>query len=146
MKTSQASAVAPAARILLVDDNRNGLKVRKTLLEEQGYVITIADCPEAGLHQFESHSFDMVITDYRMPKMDGVQLIAKIRALKPGIPVVLVSGVAEQLGLNEANTGADAVVAKTNNEPANLLRAVTRLLKKKPAASQTVTARKRKSV
>jgi len=146
MKTSQASAVAPAARILVVDDNRNGLKVRKTLLEEEGYVITIADCPEAGLKQFESHSFDMVVTDYRMPKMDGVQLIAKIRALNPEIPVVLVSGVAEQLGLNEANTGANAVVAKTSNEPANLKRAVSRLLKKKPAASQTAAARKRKSV
>lgn len=146
MKNYQATAAAQAARILLIDDNRNGLMVRKTLLEEQGYSITIAMGPEDGLEQFRSHNFDLVVTDFRMPKMDGRELIKHIRSMKPNMPVVLVSGMVDPLGLNEANTGADAVVAKTNHEPQHLLRAVNRLLKKKPATSQRATARQRKSV
>lgn len=149
MKNSQASAALRAARILLIDDNRNGLMVRKTVLEEQGYETEIASNGEDGLSKFQSHSFDLVVTDYRMPKMNGKEVIAEIRKVKKDMPVILVSGMVDPLGLNEQNTGADAVVAKTNNEVSHLLRAVTRLLKKsikKPPASQNGAARKRKTV
>ncbi|MGP8246428.1 MAG: response regulator [Bryobacteraceae bacterium] len=126
--------------ILLVDDNRNGLIVRKQLLEEQGYhVVTATDGAEA-FELYQSSLFDVVVTDYRMPRMNGIELIRGIRQRNPEARIILLSGVVEPLGLTEENTGADAVIAKTSNEPAHLMRWVKRLLNRtaprKPARSQ----------
>ena len=133
-----------APRILLVDDSKDGLLVRRTLLEEVGYSVQTAVNGEEGLKLFEAEAFDLVVTDYHMPRMDGLELLVRIRALKPAMRVILVSGFAEPLGLNEGNTGADAVIAKSANEPANLLRAVKRLLNRvtrKPPGSQKAPAK-----
>ncbi len=117
-----------APRILLVDDSKDGLLVRRTLLEEVGYSVQIALNGEEGLKLFKTGKFDLVVTDYQMPRMNGLQLIASIREASPAMAVILVSGFVEPLGLNEANTGADAVIAKSATEPSHLLRAVKRLL------------------
>lgn len=129
-----------AARILLVDDNKLGLAARKSVLEELGYVMTTAVEGKEALEQFARQKFDLVITDYRMPRMNGVELIKKIRELAPAVPIIMISGYAEALGLTEASTGADAVIAKSANEVQHLVRSVSRLLRrtvpKKPAGSQ----------
>ena len=126
--------------ILLVDDNRDGLLVRQSLLQELGYRVQLASNGEEGLKLFESTRFDVVVTDYRMPRMDGVELIERIRAIDPHSRIILLSKVAEPLGLTEETTGADAVIAKTSSEPANLQRWVKRLLnrgvQRKPPVSQ----------
>lgn len=81
-----------------------------------------------------------MVTDYRMPRMTGVELIVSIRQTNPNARIILISGLVEPLGLNEQNTGADAVIAKSANEPSLLTRAVKRLLNhgpaRKPPASQ----------
>jgi sigma-B regulation protein RsbU (phosphoserine phosphatase) len=127
--------------VLLVDDNRDGLLVRRALLEEQGYRVAMAANGEEGLKLYEADHFDVVVTDYRMPIMGGVELIRRIRATKPHARFVLLSGFVEPLGLNEENTGADAVIAKNSNEAAHLVRWVKRLINRapsrKPAASQS---------
>jgi CheY-like chemotaxis protein len=128
------------ASVLLVDDNRDGLLVRRTLLEEQGFQVELAHSGEEGLKLFQAFHFDIVVTDYRMPRMSGTELIGRLRELRPQVRVVLVSSMVEPLGLNEENTGADAVVAKNSNEPAHLLRSVRRLAARparKPVRSQT---------
>src|SRR5436189_22138 len=95
------------ANILLVDDNHDGLLVRRSLLEEAGCKVQIAKNGEEGLRLFETGEFDIVVTDYRMPQMNGAELIAKIRASDAHARIILLSGFVEPLGLNEANTGAD---------------------------------------
>jgi CheY-like chemotaxis protein len=125
--------------ILLVDDNRDGLLVRRSLLEEIGCCVSIALNGEEGLKLFQSGKFDVVVTDYRMPRMNGGELIQRIRALEPDARIILLSGFVEPLGLTEQNTGADAVLTKTANEPAQLLRTVKRLVNRtvrKPPGSQ----------
>jgi len=127
-------------RILLVDDNRDGLVVRRLLLEEIGCQVQTADGGQQALEMFHSGAFDVVVTDYRMPLMNGIELISQIRAAKPDARIILLSGFVEPLGLNEQNTGADVVIAKSSSEPANLVRSVKRLangLLKKPPARQT---------
>ena len=114
--------------ILLVDDNRDGLLVRRSLLEEIGCCVSIALNGEEGLKLFQAGKFDVVVTDYRMPRMNGGELIQRIRALEPGARIILLSGFVEPLGLTEQNTGADAVLTKSANEPAHLVRTVKRLL------------------
>ena len=64
------------------------------------------------------HDFDVVVTDYKMPKMNGVELIGRLRKLHPATAVILISGFTDTLGLNEASTGADIVLQKSNNEVA----------------------------
>lgn len=116
------------AKILLIDDSRNGLLVRTALLEDMGCRVEIASNGEEGLKIFQSERFDVVVTDYRMPGMNGLELICKIRQIEPHARIVLLSKAAEPLGLNEENTGADAVIAKSFNEVSLLPRAVKRLL------------------
>jgi CheY-like chemotaxis protein len=117
----------PAPRVLLVDDNHDGLVVRRTLLQEAGYQVQTAGGGEEALGALSSADFDVVVTDYRMPAMNGKELIAHIRVLRPAARIILLSGFVEPLGLTEENTGADAVMAKSANEPAHLLRLVKRL-------------------
>jgi len=128
------------AHILLVDDNSDGLLVRRIMLEEAGYSVVTARHAEQALERFSKSAFDVVVTDYRMPGMNGIELISRMRALDPNVRVVLISGLVEILGLNEENTGANAVVAKNSAEPAHLLRWVKRLAngaaQKKPVGSQ----------
>jgi len=122
--------VAPA-RILLVDDNPHGLSARKSVLQELGAAVVTASSPSEALELFADSSFDLVVTDYKMPRMNGDELIARLRKLSPGIAVILLSGFTDSLGLNEDNTGADVVIMKSNNEVAHLVRSVARLLRRK---------------
>ncbi len=119
--------------ILLVDDNANGLKARKMVLEEMGYKIVTATHGRDALEQFTPHAFDVVVTDYKMPYIDGIELIAALRKREPELRIVLISGFADTLGLNEENTDADVVIQKSANEVAHLVRAVSRLMRAKPA-------------
>jgi CheY-like chemotaxis protein len=139
------------ARILLVDNNTNGLKARKAVLEEHGYSITLAGGDDA-LAQFSKQKFDLVITGRRMTRADdGLELISGLREASPNVPIILISGYANTLGLTEANTGADAVIQKSANEVTHLVRTVARLLRSKPtrkppspATPPSPTSKKRK--
>src|SRR5436305_15349620 len=112
MRQSTTTRSGEGARVLLVDDNRDGLLVRKAILEEQGFVITTALSAEEALELFAKGKFEMLVTDFKMPKMNGIELIRRIRPLDQAVRVVLVSGFVEALGLDEKSTGADAVVNK----------------------------------
>jgi CheY-like chemotaxis protein len=138
LKKSAAPVIQP--RILLVDDNANGLKARKMVLEELGYGIVTAANGHDALDRFAQHNFDLVVTDYKMPRMDGLELIVHLRQLQPELPIVLISGFVDSMGLNEENTKADAVIQKSANEVSHLSRAVARLLRQQ--ASRRKPARK----
>jgi CheY-like chemotaxis protein len=137
------------SHILLVDDNRDGLLVRRSLLEEVGYRVEIATNGEEGLKLFEASPFDVVVTDYRMPRMDGGQLIQRIRQIKPNARIILLSGFVDPLGLTEQATGADVVIAKSNHEPVHLLSSVKRLINRaaprKPPGRQGLSIAQKRS-
>ena len=119
------------ANILLVDDNANGLAARRAVLSELGHHIVTASSGSQALEKFAAQDFDVVVTDYKMPRMDGLELIIRLRKLSPTLPLILISGFADTMGLNEASTGADIVIQKSNNEVVHLVRAIGRLLSKK---------------
>jgi CheY-like chemotaxis protein len=133
----------PRGRILLVDDNALGLAARRSVLEELGHQVQTSGTGADALELCGKQVFDVVVTDYKMPKMNGVELIGRLRKLHPATSVVLISGFTDTLGLNEASTGADVVLQKSNNEVGQLIRAVNRLLRrqqqppKKQAGSQS---------
>ena len=109
-------------------------------MEEIGYEVQIALSGEEGLKLYQSHRFDVVVTDFKMPRMNGVELIQRLRTLNPNARVVLLSGFVDPLGLTEDSTGADVVLAKSSHEPQQLVRAVKRLASsrslRKPVVSQ----------
>jgi CheY-like chemotaxis protein len=150
--TNCSSSANLCGRILIVDDNSLGLAARRSVLEELGHKVNTCGAPHDALELCGKQRFDIVVTDYKMPKMTGVEFIGRLRKQHPGMGVILISGFTDTLGLNESNTGADIVIQKSAHEVSQLIRAVTRLLRKqhqpgkKPAASQTAAKiEKRKS-
>jgi len=141
MPTSPSSS-SLSGRILLLDDNSLGLSARRSVLEELGHKVTTSGAPLEALELCGRQRFDVVVTDYKMPKMNGVEFITRLRKQHPTMSVILISGFTDTLGLNEANTGADVVIQKSSHEVSHLVRSVNRLLRKsqqavrKPAASQ----------
>jgi CheY-like chemotaxis protein len=134
-------------RILLVDDNSNGLAARKSVLEELGFSIVTSGSVEEALRVFDPDTFDLVITDYKLPDENGLKLIEAIRKRAPSVPIILISGFVDTLGLDEKRTGADAVIQKSANEVSHLLRAVNRLVKvgpRKPPTSHRPALRSRR--
>ena len=140
MRNSGSHRASTPASILLVGHNKSGLAARRAVLEELGYHITPAASGEEALEHYSKTKFDLVVTDHRMGRMDGIEMIRKIRDAEPAARVIMLSGYVEALGLTEAATGADIVLAKGANEVTHLVRGVARLLRvrpsKKPAASQ----------
>jgi CheY-like chemotaxis protein len=136
--------------ILLVDDNQHGLTARKTLLQQIGHKAAIAQSGEEALKLMAQTSFDVVVTDFKMPRMNGTELITRIRAVEPKMRVILLSGFVDPLGLTEENTGADVVIAKSAGEVGHLVRAVDRLMRRrtppKPARSEGSTLARRNKV
>ena len=69
------------------------------MLERLGYVVTVFNRPEPALSRFESgpDDFDLVITDFQMPGMTGIELAARLLACRPGVGIYIASGFAGNL-------------------------------------------------
>ncbi|HLG99947.1 MAG TPA: response regulator [Bryobacteraceae bacterium] len=81
-----------AARILLVDDELAVLKAWTKALRHAGHHVTCASSPDAALVAADEHIFDVIIVDYVMPAMTGVELLARIRKKQPLARAIVVSG------------------------------------------------------
>ncbi len=77
--------------VLCVDDELVGLRVRKILLERAGYRVLTALDGAAGLDLFTSEPVEAVILDYSMPGMHGGEVAARMRQVKPRVPILLLS-------------------------------------------------------
>lgn len=85
---------APKTTIMLVDDEPLLLKMLTTLLESCDYKVEAYSCPMKAFEFIsrEHSRIDLVITDIRMPEMDGIRLLAGIRDLSGTLPVLLMTG------------------------------------------------------
>ena len=138
MRAAPSLRATRSTLVLLVDDNTHGLLARKTVLEELGYKVVSAVSGVNALDLVGQHEFDLIVTDYRMPSMDGIVLIQTLRQRNFKKPIILLSGFLAHLGLTEESTGADLLIQKCSSEMDQLVRGVKRLLNapKKPAVSQ----------
>jgi len=82
-------------RILVADDEPELQKIYRFALEKMGHQVTICRDGEEALATYHQAGgkFDMVLTDYRMPAINGLQLAQVLRLFNPLLPVVIVSGV-----------------------------------------------------
>jgi two-component system, NtrC family, response regulator len=77
--------------ILIVDDEKNYLLVLEDLLSDEGYQVITSDNARQALEIFRSHDLDLVITDMKMPGMDGMALLEQIHTQNPDLPVVMMT-------------------------------------------------------
>ena len=91
-------------RILVVDDEKAIVKIKKQLLEKLGYQVSATSSSTEALEIFGANprQFDLVLTDYSMPDMDGVELGKKMMVMKPGIPIILLTGRSDSVATKEA--------------------------------------------
>lgn len=84
----------PKPSILFVEDDTTILHMMEIVLQQFGYAITPVLTPKVALDLFREapDSYDLVITDYAMPEMDGEQLADQLRSIRTDIPVILCSG------------------------------------------------------
>jgi DNA-binding NtrC family response regulator len=79
-------------RILLIDDEAALAEIVKLNLELSGdYSVTLAESGESGLREIEREAFDLVITDFKLPGMSGVDVLRRLKEEHPELPVVLFS-------------------------------------------------------
>ena len=95
--TNSSSSTNPCGRILIVDDNSLGLAARRSVLEELGHKVVTCSAPHDGLELCGKQRFDVVVTDYKMPKMNGVEFISRLRKQHSTLSVILISGFTDTL-------------------------------------------------
>ena len=95
--------------ILVIDDEKGILHVIREALSRSGYDVETALDGIEGIQKFDDGSYDMVITDLRMPGLDGIGVVEHIRASgNHAVPVIGISGTPWQI----QNSGFDEVFAK----------------------------------
>ncbi|MCP4297239.1 MAG: response regulator [Proteobacteria bacterium] len=79
---------------MIIDDEPMIIDLMKSMLEKLGHKITSFTDSEDSLREFSKYpdEFDLILTDYGMPKMNGKQLIGEIKKIRPDIPSVLLTG------------------------------------------------------
>lgn len=82
----------PLARVLCIDDNCDVLQLEKEILEEAGYEVLLASNGADGLNLATGSMIDIVILDCEMPQMTGTEVAHRIRAMRPMLPIIMVSG------------------------------------------------------
>jgi two-component system response regulator CpxR len=108
----------PKKIILCVDDNEQELSVRKFMLSTNGYRVLSATNGEEAIERFNEAQVDLVLTDFSMPRMNGAELIAKLKQIAAHVPMILL-GDTQQVGSEPHR--ADAVIPKKNCTPLELL-------------------------
>lgn len=138
------------AAILLIDDEKSIRNVLKDILQHEGYRVEEAADGEQGLKLLAAQSFDLVLCDIKMPKMDGLEVLDQIMLLQPDVPVIMISGHGTiETAVDAVKKGAFDFIAKPpdlnrllitirNALDKNTLVKETRVLKKKVQRVQEI--------
>lgn len=131
------------AAILLIDDEKSIRNVLRDILLHEGYQVEEAADGEKGIQQLKEKTFDLVLCDIKMPKMDGLEVLQQIMQLNPDLPVIMISGHGTiETAVDAVKKGAYDFIAKPpdlnrllitirNALDKNALVKETRVLKKK---------------
>lgn len=111
--------------ILCVDDEAGALYVRSMLLERAGYVVLPATNAAQALNIFGSREIDLVVSDHLLPGVTGTEMASQMKLAKPGVPILLLSGVVD---LPDGTEHTDRFLGKSEG-PNKLLQTVAELLR-----------------
>ena len=101
------------ATILVVDDEIDILEMIEVGLAAQGYAVVLANSGEDAMAVFETRQADLVICDIKMPGVDGIATIRRLRELDPQLPAIVLTGYLSPHTLDECNElGAVQLIRK----------------------------------
>ena len=123
---------SPAA-ILCVDDEEAALSLRRRVLEKAGYRVFTALTGREGIEIFRYQPIDVVILDYWMADMDGLDVAAVLKGINTKTPIIMLSGYIAIL--DEALGKVDLWLRKGEIDPEQLLIAVVHLLNRRSAGA-----------
>ena len=110
---SRPMSPPPAARLLAIDDQQVILDLISAMGQSLGYEVRTAASGEEGLRLAEREAFDAVLTDLALPRLSGLEVARQISRLRPGVPIILVTGWATELKPEElAEAGITEVLYK----------------------------------
>ena len=87
--TQESRNPKPRARVLVVDDEATARSGLEKLLKQEGYAVDVAESGAAALHIFGERPADVVVTDLKMPGMDGLELLAKLHEIDKDLPIIM---------------------------------------------------------
>lgn len=116
------------AKILIVDDEHDVVQMIRLLLKGNGYEVSDAPNGLAALRVFQTYFFDMIITDLRMPCMDGMSFLHEVKKLDPAIPVIILTAYDSPATACEAMKGGASVYMAKPFDIDQLLNVVKRML------------------
>ena len=129
-KPTEAALAADRYRILVVDDAADAREVIQTQLEDQGYRVVACSSVEEALALLAATPFDVIITDLRMPRASGLELVRHVRGNLADAEIMMVTGYPTIEGAVEAvKTGAEHYLAKPFTEQ-ELVEAVAAIITK----------------
>ena len=100
-------------RIIFVDDDPNAGELMLRFSEEASYSCTVFRLPEMALEHFKREGADLFVSDLRMPKMTGVELLKTVREIAPNIPFIIITGFANvDDAINALRLGASDFLKK----------------------------------
>ena len=117
--------------VLFVDDHEVLARLSCEILETQGYRAVCAYNAKDALEKFKREKFDILVTDFRMEGMNGLELAREVHATRPDIPVIIVTG----YGPLDSGNDAKAVLQKEQMFPALLEKIKSYLGDNRPAQS-----------
>jgi DNA-binding NtrC family response regulator len=101
------------ADILIIDDEKAIRKTLSEILSFEGYKIDEASDGEEGLKKFKDRSYDVVLCDIKMPKIDGIEFLQKAGESNPDIPIIMISGHGNiETAVEAVKTGAFDYISK----------------------------------
>ena len=101
------------AKILIIDDERSIRNTLKDILEFEKHQIVLAENGKIGLEAAQSTSFDVIFSDIKMPEMDGIQALKKIRESDPNAAIIMCSAMGQQAMVIESiQSGAKDFIVK----------------------------------
>src|SRR5262249_40773264 len=101
------------ARILIIDDEKQQLMLRAAILQSQGYEVEVAMNGEEAITLCIKHQFDLVITDWLMPTMTGLDITRQIKSNYPTTSIIMLTGWGNLISEESAHTqGIDYLLSK----------------------------------
>ena len=120
-----------AYKILVVDDEPDMLSSWKRFLGRSGYAVDTAENGEVGLVRFEETSPDLVITDLKMPGMDGLVLLRELKSRRSDVQVIVLTGYGTIEDAVKAMDAGAFYFLQKNDKPENWLQVIKRALTQK---------------
>ena len=128
MKTTEQS------RILIIDDQETIRKSLKLALEREGYLVDTAENGREAIRKSKEAFYNMALVDLRLPDMDGIELLTKMRETVPKMVKIIITGYPSLENAIEAvNRGADGYVVKPYTMEGLLLKIEEHLQKQREA-------------